>query len=314
MNESAGEIYDIGYQRYTGPREGRMRARKALFTNGIRTILGLGRGILPKVFPTGFASIAVLIAVNFAIVSSQGIPTDDLPDAAVFYRVVAYFMVLFSAIIAPDLVCPDRRSNVIHLYLVRPMSPTDYVATRWLAAFAFTLAILYIGQAVLFSGMTLGAEEPLDYVRDNWLDIPRFLLGGLVLALYAATIPLAVSAFTTRRGYAQAFIIGLFFISVPVTAVFTKCEEFEEQQRGEFMEFVEVKCEPVAGTYTKWVALGDLTRVPVHVADLVFDKENSSNLSRLVRELPDFVPVGWFAILIAGSGFTMWWRYQRIAL
>ena len=37
MTESQGELYDIGYQHYEGPREGRMRARKAVWMNGLRT-------------------------------------------------------------------------------------------------------------------------------------------------------------------------------------------------------------------------------------------------------------------------------------
>ena len=37
MTESDGQLFDLGYQHYEGPREGRMRARKALFVNGVRT-------------------------------------------------------------------------------------------------------------------------------------------------------------------------------------------------------------------------------------------------------------------------------------
>ncbi len=309
MNDATGEIYDIGYQRYEGPREGRMRARKALWTNGVRTIIGLGRGVLLKVFPTILASIGVGLAVIFAITSSLGLPTDDLPDAALYYEVLSFFVFLFAAIIVPNLVCPDRRDNVIHLYLVRPLSPTDYVATRWLAMFAFLLAVLYLGQIVLFSGLTLGADKPLDHLQENWLEVPRFLGGGLVLALYAATLPLAVSAFTTRRGYAQAFIVGLFFISVPLTAAFTECEEFETDGFGH-----QVECEPVTGEFAKWVVLGDLTRVPVYMSDLVFNEEADSEKSMLLAQLPDVVPVGWFVFLIAGPGLAAWWRYQRIML
>ena len=37
MTAPEGQIFDLGYQNYDGPREGRMRARKALFVNGVRT-------------------------------------------------------------------------------------------------------------------------------------------------------------------------------------------------------------------------------------------------------------------------------------
>ena len=42
MREAQGEVFDLGYQHYDGPREGRSRARKAIFWDGIRTVLGLG--------------------------------------------------------------------------------------------------------------------------------------------------------------------------------------------------------------------------------------------------------------------------------
>ena len=44
MTEYRSEVFDLGYQHYKGPREGQMRARKAIWINGMRTALGLGRG------------------------------------------------------------------------------------------------------------------------------------------------------------------------------------------------------------------------------------------------------------------------------
>ena len=34
-----GTVFDIGYQRYTGKREGRQRARTAIFKDGLRAAL-----------------------------------------------------------------------------------------------------------------------------------------------------------------------------------------------------------------------------------------------------------------------------------
>ena len=252
-----------------------------------------------------------MMAVITAIINAQGLPTDEILDAAGYYQVLSFFLLLFSAIIGPDLVCPDRRDNVIHLYLVRPISALDYVALRWLALFSFALAVLYLGQAFLFAGFTLGADRPLEYLRDNWLDVPRALAAGLVLGVYAATIPLAVSTFTSRRGYAQAFIIGIFFISIPLAAIFTECGEDLDEGPGVNVRTV---CEPAAGGAAKWVALVDLVRAPVHVSDMIFDKENQSHLSQLVAELPDAIPVGWFLLLVGTPGLVLWWRYRRISL
>ncbi len=224
MTESRGELFDLGYRHYEGPREGRMRARKAMLTNGIRSVLGLGRGLLPKVFPAVLFIIAMALALVIVITSSLA-PDQDILDAAGYNQVLSFFLLLFAAVLAPDLLCADRRDNVIHLYLVRPLSPADYIGARWLSLFALLVGIVYAGQVVRFAGITLGADLPLDYLRDNWLDVPRFLAGGLVLGVFATTATLAVSGFTTRRAYATAFMIGIIFVSVPVAEILTDCDQ-----------------------------------------------------------------------------------------
>ena len=213
MTEPRGEVFDLGYQRYAGPREGRMRARKALWVNGVRTSLGLGRGVRSKILPALLFVAVMAPALIIVIIASVAGITGDLPGHAGYYGIVSLLVMLFSAIIAPELLCTDRRERVLDLYLVRPLTSDDYVLGRWLAFFTITLALVYSGQVVLFVGFTLYADEPLQYVRDNWLDVPRFLGAGLVIAAFTTTIPLAVASFTSRRAYAAGFVIGLFVIS-----------------------------------------------------------------------------------------------------
>ena len=207
MTESAGELFDLGYKRYEGPREGRMRARKAVFTNGVRTTLGLGRSSSAKVLPIIFFVAVMAPAVVLALVASQASAL-DLPGHSDYYQSVSIMLLLFSAIIAPELLCPDRRTGVIGLYLVRPLTVTDYLAGRWLAFFSITVLLVYSGQVILLFGLTLSAESPEEYLQDNWLDIPRFLGAGFLIALFTTTLSLAISAFTTRKAYAAAFVIG----------------------------------------------------------------------------------------------------------
>ena len=310
MTEPRGEVFDLGYQHYQGPREGRMRARKALWINGVRTALGVGQGTLAKVLPVLLFVAVMIPALVGVIIASVVDVGDDLLSHADYYRYVSVILVLFSAIIAPELLCSDRRDGVINLYLVRPLTTTDYVAGRWLAFFSVTLALVLIGQVVLLIGLVLAASEPLDYFRDNWLDIPRFLLGGIVVAVFTTTLPLAVSAFTTRRAYAAAFVIAVFIISFPVSEILSGCDEDAEANARRAGE----QCEPWIGDSGKWLALINVPQVPMHVNDLIFDVEANEQVSRLVEELPDMVPVGWYIMLMAGAGFALWWRYQRIRL
>ena len=308
MTESRGEVFDLGYQHYEGPREGRMRARKALWMNGVRTALGLGRGWSSKVLPVLlFASItiaAVVISIAASVIDIEDI--EDIPGHAGYYQVISIFLLFFSAIIAPELLCPDRRDRVIDLYLVRPLSATDYVFGRWMAFFSVTLLLAYLGQVILFVGFTLAAPDQLDYIRDNWLDIPRFLLAGIVMAIFITSIPMAVSAFTTRRAYAAAFVIGLSIISYPVAESLTECRGYYDASLEE--------CDPATGDGAKWFALLNIGLVPMHLNDLIFAEDNRAHLARLVTELPIIIPVAWYLLLTVGPGFALWWRYQRLRL
>ena len=325
MTQSGGEVFDLGYQHYDGPREGRVRALKALWVNGVRTALGLGRGSRAQVLPILLFVSVMAPAVILVLVVSQG--AENIPGHADYYRIVSIILLLFSAIIAPELLCPDRRDGVIYLYLVRSLTATDYVAGRWLAFFSITLTLVYSGQVVLLVGLVLAAADPVQYIQDNWLDVPRFLAAGLVVAAFTTTLPLAVSAFTTRRAYASVFVIGIFIISLPVAAILTGTEcHFEGRdeegvvievgggdvaQTGESLVFTE-ECRPITGESAKWLALIDIGQVPIHVSDIIFNEESESEIGMVVAELPSYVPVGWYLLLTVVPGIVLVWRYRRI--
>ena len=229
IRRTGAEVFDLGYRHYEGLREGRARARRAVYVNGLRTTLGIGRGTIPKVLAILMFGAAMVPAVIMAVVVSLFEPVAEaLPSHADYYELVSLVLFLFAAIIGPELLCPDRRDGVIHLYLVRPITPTDYVAARWLALFTVTIALVYSGQLVLWIGLVLSASDPAEYLRQNWLDIPRILGAGLVVAVFLATVPLAVAAFTERRAYAAAFVIGLFIISATISGALTACTEFRQ--------------------------------------------------------------------------------------
>jgi ABC-2 type transport system permease protein len=312
MSAARGEVFDIGYQRYVGPREGRARARKALWLDGVRTAIGLGRGWPAKVLPGLLFAAVILPALFMSLGAASAQPGDELPTNSDYYRLIGVVLFLFSATIAPELLCPDRRDRVIDLYLVRPITPTDYVVARWSAFLSVTLALVWAGQIVLFAGLTLADNEPLQYLRDNWLDVPRLLGAGLAVALFATTLPLAASTFTTRRAYAAALIIALYLVSLPVAGVLSLCGD-EEGSTGSSGATSVQECEPVTGDAAKWFALLSLPEVPLHVSDLIFGEESGSDFAQRVREHPKAVPIAWYALLTGGSGLLLWWRYRGLA-
>ena len=209
-------------------------------------------------------------------------------------------------ILAPEMLSPDRRERVLDLYLVRPLSATDYVLGRFLAFFAIVLALVYSGQIMLQIGLLLAANDPAEYMRDNWLDIPRILGAGLLVAIFITTLPLAVSAFTDRRAYAAAFVIGLFIISSAAAGILTECDERRVAGTKQ--------CEPLTGDAAKWIGLVDVRRVPTNVNDMIFGVEDEGRRSQLIAELPRIVPIGWYVLVTGGLGLVLWGRYKRLSV
>ncbi len=320
MSQAQGEIFDIGYRGYDGPREGRARAYKALWINGVRTTLGIGRGWGSKVVPAVlFIAVIAPALVIVLIASASGV--GDVWDPSGYYSYISLILLLFAAIVAPELLCPDRRDRVLGLYMVRPLAPADYVAARWLAFLSVTLPLVLAGQVVLFVGLTLAAPDPVQFMQDNWLGAPRSLLAGLVVAVFTTTVPLAVSAFTPRRAYAAALVIGVFLISLAVVGTLTSTQTFDDAcmqqvvQDGEFVNATEEPCEYeyLVGDSAKWFALLSLSEAPTFVNDRIFPGDSNEGAARAVDEHPAAIPIAWYVLLTSTFGLALWWRYRRIS-
>src|SRR5688572_22343612 len=206
-----GTVFDIGYQRYTGVREGRSRGRKAVFKDGLRIAFGLGRGPRAKVLPWFFIIALSAIALVMALVAGAanlmgGAGTAakaNLPTHSDYNGIASIIMFVFAALVGPELLCRDRRDGVINLYLVRPLTGSDYVISRWAAFLIVMTAAAWLPQFVLFLGLWMSDPSPLDYLAKHWRDVPRFLAAGAAMAAYATTLALFVASFTTRRARSE---------------------------------------------------------------------------------------------------------------
>ncbi len=296
----SGTVFDIGYQSYTGRREGRGRARRAIFKDGLRTALGFGRGGRAKVLPWFFIGVLVAIALVMAIVAGAaerlGGPGTaeraNLPSHSDFYGIASIILFVFAAVVAPELLCPDRRNGVINLYLVRPLTGSDYVASRWAAFLAVMLAAAWLPQVILFLGLAGGDPSPGAYLQRHWLDVPRFLASGAAMALYATTLAMLVASFTTRRAYASVFLVGLFVITTPFTVGVA---------------------DEIGGVAGQWISMFNLTNIPVHVNDAIFGGASEITEDAPARALGPAVLVAWFFAWTLLPGALLWWRYRRLS-
>jgi ABC-2 type transport system permease protein len=224
---SAGpaEIFDLGYQGYDGERTSRWQRRRAIWRDGIRISLGLGRGTGAKVAPWILIAMALVpMAVLVVLAAFLGsVPSDsndfELPSYAEYYQFAIIPLALFAAVVAPLLVCPDRADGVLSLYAARPITARDYVGSRWLGFFTVAATVAIIPEAVLFAWNLLDASDTGMWIRDNWDVIPRFLASGLTVAVVFTTLALLVASFTNRRAYAAIGTVAVLFIGGAVGGI-----------------------------------------------------------------------------------------------
>lgn len=296
---SGGTVFDIGYQRYTGDREGRPRGRSALYKDSLRIALGIGRVARAKILPWFFIVVLAGIGLVFALIAGAanrfagpGAATRlNLPSHSDFNGIASLVMFAFAAVVAPELLCRDKREGVLNLYLVRPITGTDYIVGRWSAFLTVMTAAAWIPQVLLFIGLCMGDPAPVDYFRAHWGDIPRFLLAGFAMSAYVTSLAMLTASFTNRRAFASVFLIGLFLITAPFT--------------------VGVARELNVGI-GQWVSMFNLTNIPVHVNDVIFDDVSSITKETPARNLPAAVRIGWYLLWTIGSTAWLWARYRRL--
>ncbi len=221
-----GSIYDLGYQRYDGPRLGRRHAVRALYAHSLRGAFGIGRGGRAKVVPIGLTVLAIIpavVAVGFnALLARSGAAGGEIRSPIrydTYYAYIQTLVGLFVAAQAPELLGRDQRHHVLSLYFSRALRRTDYALAKAAALVAAVLVVILTPQAVIFLGLTLAGRDVLASLEENLASLAPVLIVGLGVALLLASIGLAIAAFTPRRAYATAGIIAAFLIPQVIAAI-----------------------------------------------------------------------------------------------
>ncbi|MEA2530845.1 MAG: type transport system permease protein, partial [Thermomicrobiales bacterium] len=144
-----------------------------------------------------------------------------LPSASVleywdFFDFIFLIQGIFVATIAPEMLCGDRRENVLALYFSRAITRLDYLLAKLVAAAILTLTISLVPAAIYWLGRQFLDDKPVSAIRDNADDLGRIVVCGVLIATYLGAIGLMVSSFTGRKSIAVAIIIVGFVISTSI--------------------------------------------------------------------------------------------------
>ncbi len=286
-----GAVYDRGYRPYDGPRGGRRSAALALYRASVRRAVGLRRSWRQKFLPLALlAVVSVPAAVNVGI----GFATRNSPlDGFSFFTYREYVgvsssLLLFVAVCAPDIICPERRQRVLPILFARPLTGTDYVLAKLGAIASLVFAFSFLPQVLLFVGQALVSDGALGYVRENAEIVWQVPAAIAVLALYYAALSLAVSALSSRRVVAGATILGLTLVSSTVSEILTEAADIKKAE------------------------LLNLLNLPLQVRDLVFlgHLDRGSELSGMTGG--GAMVVGAYMAVVATCLAVLFVRYRSV--
>jgi ABC-2 type transport system permease protein len=227
----AGAVYDRGYRPYDGPRGGRNAARWALWRLTVRRALGLRRSWRQKVLPwtlLGLVTIPAMVDVGVRW-ATRNTPINEIDFEFLTFRDyagVSSLLLLFVAVSAPDVICPDRHDRVLPLIFSRPLTGVDYVVSKVGAIFTILFGFAFLPQMVLFIGQLLVSDDgALDYLTETADVLWKVPVSAAILAFYFAVISLAVSSLTDRRIVGGLAFLGAMLIPSVVAGTIVEASE-----------------------------------------------------------------------------------------
>jgi hypothetical protein len=255
-------IFDQGYQHWKGPLSGHAWRWLAIVRQGVRVqrrnvILRL---LLLLAWAPALALVAVVAVWGLVEQQSEGtlalvrnlLPADILLDPrayrgavwtvaySFFFKTEMFFIMLLVVAAGPGLISRDLRFNALPLYFARPLTRLDYLLGK-LGVIAVLVAAVAVVPAVVAYAVGLGFSLDLGVLRDTYPVLLGSVAYGLVIALSAGTLILAMSCLTRRSLYVGIAWAGLWLISGTVASILTEIHH-ETVRRGH-----------LEGELTRWV-------------------------------------------------------------
>lgn len=210
------QILERGYRRYNDERLGISATLKALWAYSMQRMLGMRRPVWAKLLPAAVVFISYVPAIVFvgivALAKNDPQIASSLPSYSDYYGYVVLAVMLFAAFSAPDVLCPDRRTGMLGIYLASPLTRDTYLVGKAAAVFTGLVLVttgpqllLLLANSLQGNGVGAGAGSGLMTLR--------IIGAGFVVAALFTSVTMMISSFTDRKGFASAAIILVFIAS-----------------------------------------------------------------------------------------------------
>jgi ABC-2 type transport system permease protein len=216
-------IFEGGYRRYDGERTGVPGAIRSTTINAMQRALGLRRSARHKILPVLAAVLAYVPAIVYAGVAALFPPNellrnDFLPTYAEYYFFITAAIVVFCAFVAPEVLCTDRRTGMLGIYLASPLTRATYLVSKATSVLV-VLAIVTLGPPlfllIAYVLVGTGPDGPVEVAK---LAL-QIVAAGLLISAFYTSLSLAVASITDRRAAASAAIVVILLLSSVVTGV-----------------------------------------------------------------------------------------------
>lgn len=213
MNETA--IHDLGYRRYEGEREGPRGAWMAIFTQGIRTMFGLGRSAKAKVVPVFVVVVTALQVIGALFASSVSQGALPVRYGNVLQGSVLLYL-LFVAAQSPEIFSRDQQHRILPLVLTRASSRFAYVSARLGSVVASVFLIVFGSLFLLYIGEIGLAAEPTKRFGEMGDRFFPVLLVSVLTSMALGGLGAGISSWSPRRAFATASIIAVVLLATAV--------------------------------------------------------------------------------------------------
>lgn len=244
-------IFDQGYQHWTGTLTGHRWRWLAVARHGVRT-LRKSWVVRILVFVAWLPALALVAALTLWGLLEQQLtgvveflqrifPAEVVASprgyrSAVWTVAYSYFFkaellctVFLVLTVGPSLVSRDLRFNALPLYLSRPVRRIDYFVGK-LGVIGYFLLATLVAPAVAAYLLGLGFSLDLGVIADTHRVLWASLGYGLVVALSAGTLMLALSSLSRRSVYVGLAWAGLIFLGHSVSTILVGIQQEADEQ------------------------------------------------------------------------------------